>query len=241
VLLGGAGPVHGCEVARDLGITTLIVPPHPGLLAAYGLLVSDVTHDGATSFHGTLREIDPQSLRAACDQLDDEGRKTLAADGAPPQDVSVRFSAQMRYVGQSFELDVDLPSRSSPTSSSEITEAFESRHLAAYGRTSPERDIEFVSLKATHAWRQPRPPGIRPPASGDFASARRGSRKVYDPRLEDFCINPVFDRKALAVGAEIQGPCIIEQLDTTTVLPADASAKVDAFGTLIVSLGGAQS
>jgi N-methylhydantoinase A len=237
VLLGGAGPVHGCEVARDLGIGTLLVPPLPGLLAAYGLLVSKVSHDQMHPYHKRLRDTEVEAFAALCSRLDQVGRKILVDDGAPESETSVSFSAQMRYVGQSFELSVNFPPLRCDAFIVSLGKAFEERHQRVYGRISPERDIEFVSLKVTHAWKQPRPPLMKTPKTGSLGAARLGTRMVFLPHLRAYVDIPFYSRPHLAVGTEFSGPCIVEQADTTTVIPADASVKVDASGSLIISLG----
>lgn len=237
LLLGGGGPLHGAALAEDLGVTTLVIPPFAGLLAAYGLLVADVTCQRLRPFRRLLDEATMVDLIALCNEIDDEGRKTLAKDIAI-QRLHFELVAQMRYVGQSHELEVALPALHDVALAGRIREEFEKQHIRVFGRSSPDRPIEFTALIATHAARQDALPNFTPPNEGAVPDALRGRRPVYFWQLHDFVDTPVYERKDLPSGAELIGPAIIEQFDTTSVIPPRATARVHNSGALLVTLKG---
>ncbi len=228
VLLGGGGPVHGAELGRDLGITQLVIPLVPGLLAAYGLLIAPTTHEQAHPFGHDLTDAAMPALRQACAALDQRGQ--AAFSGATPK---ASYTAYMRYAGQSHELEVPL---SDLFNAAAIRESFERMHAQFYGRTSPDRAVQITGVAATHALPPRAAPVFQPPATGALAEAWRGNRPVYDWRQRRFAETPVYDRAALPASLHLQGPAIIEQLDTTTVVSAGTVATMARSGALLIDL-----
>ena len=233
VLLGGGGPIHGAALARDLGIRRMVIPLVPGLLAAYGLLMAGVTHEQTRPFGYRLDEAVLPALAAECAMLDRRGRAALVGVA------TASFTVQMRYAGQSHELEVALPNLAGPDFVATLRLRFEHLHRQFYGRTSPGRAIEITSLSAVHAAAPLPAPVFEPPSVGSLARALSGGRPVYDDRQRRFVDTPVYDRLALPAGTRLPGPAIIEQLDTTTILPVGAVAEMAPSGALIVSLAGA--
>ena len=156
VLLGGGGPVHGAELGRDLGITDLVVPRVPGLLAAYGLLTAPVTREQAQPFRATLTEALHPVLLEAGTALDAQGRAALGPDAC------FGLTAHMRYAGQSHELEVALPELQSPGAIATLRARFEAMHSRFYGRANPGRDIEITGIMATHTLPAPPLPAASP-------------------------------------------------------------------------------
>lgn len=236
LVLGGAGPVHGCSVARELKITTVIVPELPGLLCAYGLLVSNVTRDHVEAYHASTRQLDSGKLARRCREIDQVGRVALARDGATHDDVTALYAAQMRYRGQSYELDVSFAVDSEDNLIGKLVSAFHARHKDVYGRCNTEREVEIVSFKVTHLWSHARPDECHPHVQASIDAARKGIRPVYFRERNGYQDTPVYDRTMLPVGVLLVGPAIVEQADTTTVIGYGQSARVNAQGHLIISL-----
>lgn len=232
--LGGAGPVHAVALGRTMRMPSVIVPRYPGLLAAYGLLVSDVTHDRTAPFHGTLDETVVEQARAVCAGLAAEAIATLAEDGARPEEITLGFTAQLRYRGQSFEIDVAFDPNGTDWLQA-LKESFHQRHRALYGIENREREIEPVAISVVATWTRRRH-GEGVPAAGRETVRGPATRRAYDPGLGAFRDFTVRQRGELEPGEMLKGPMIIEQLDTTTVIPTGIEASVDAGHNLILRL-----
>ncbi len=229
VAFGGAGPLHACEVAAELGVETVIVPPAPGVLSASGMLHADVTKDVARGLmlrvpadaSGTL-----EGLRAAFADLDTQARAALAADGYR-RGVRIERSADLRYAGQSHELTVPL-GRS--LGAAALRRALAEAHEERFGHADPDRDVEIVVARV-----KARAAGFRAEAQASpehsDALEETTSTVVWDrPRR-----TRIVDRRALD-GTGIEGPAILTQLDTTTLVPPGWRARPDraASGNLIL-------
>ena len=219
LLLGGGGPLHGAELALDLGINDLVVPRVPGLLAAYGLLTAPVTREWSIPFRGLASDGLRHELQAAC---------------APAHAQGSDVTAHMCYAGQSHELDVPVLDIQLDDAMATLRARFELLHVRLYGRANPGRAIEITGLVAVGSC--PPPPLPLPPPSGpsSLAGAHRGSRPVYDWRARRWIETPVYDRDSLPCGAALHGPAIIEQMDTTTVLPTGSIGRHAAGGALLI-------
>lgn len=234
MLLGGGGPLHGAEIARDLGTPTLLVPPIPGLTAAFGLLVSDVVHEATAPFRRRLDTDSLRDLESLCMSLDGAGRDILCRDPSVRQ-IETSFTAQMRYVGQSHELDATLPPLDASDALSVIRRTFEDQHVRLFGRRSPDRDVEFTAIIARHASPQSPPDATWLRARHTAGTAPR-QRPVYFHERGRYVDIPVIDRATLAEDTKIEGPAVIEQFDTTTIIPLGAHALVLPSGSLRITL-----
>jgi N-methylhydantoinase A len=240
VLLGGAGPLHGAELARDLDITTLIIPLIPGLLAAQGLLFAKITHNETVPLRRGLKTLSRAELLAQCQELDRRGRAFLAEDGIR-DDITVQYTGHMRYSGQSFELDVVIPPLDSETCVEALRKRFDDMHRRIYGRENSDREVELIGLSATQIGDQPRPPAFQVPPASRLSDAFLGKRHAYFATSGSYVEAAVYDRSKLSIGVRFQGPAIVEQLDTTTIVPPDASVYVHRSGALIMTLGESKS
>ena len=227
VLLGGAGPVHGGAVAALLSIRTLIVPARPGVLAAEGLLEARTEFDAYRTFDVRADEADVGAMQQAFDELETLGRDKLAMDGIPLEAMTVWRSADMRYIGQSYDLEVALPEVAGVAAA---VEAFRAAYRRLYGHGSLEDAVEFVNLRVlvTSAAEAPRRLGIA--LSAPSNEMKPGQRPVCFEAEEGFIDTPVLARAGLAEGTRIIGPAIITQPDTTTVLYPGQCLRVDPLG-----------
>jgi len=245
VAFGGAGPVLGALLAREVGIGTVFVPRSPGTLCALGAISADIANDGVRSVHdrdGRPRlavaadaGFDAAALRGQYDGLRAELAEWLARHGAGAGPAVFRHAADMRYVGQSYEIEVPVePAWLVPGGGAAIVAAFHQAHERAFGHADAQAPAEIVNLRVQLRAQRARVP-LREIAAGAVAPEPRGSRAIWlDGKSADA---RVFDRDALGRGARLAGPAIVEQPDTTVLVPAGHTAEVDRFGNLLVRSG----
>ena len=242
VPLGGAGPLHGGAIAERLAIETLVVPPRPGVLAAEGLLEARVQCDRYRTFATRAEAADPASMRAAFEELETSGRVEMSRDGVTADTITVERFAEMRYAGQSYELEVPLGRGIVEGRSIAAAErAFRDRYREVYGHGSLEEAVEFVNLRVLLSGPPMTPPvPVRAPGDRSTPAAPRPSavRPAFFGHPHGWRDTTLHDRASLAVGAEIEGPAIVAQPDTTTVVYPGQRAAVDDAGNLVVTRGG---
>ncbi len=232
VLLGGAGPVHGGAVARALGIGTVIVPARPGVLAAEGLLYARIEQDAQRSF---LRPAMPDSagpLVDICHALERECRAGLADAEPRHLPVATRFAADMRYIGQSYEIEVPL-ALDTPDPSAAVLAEFHRRYRDLHGHGSLTEMVEFVNLRCVASC-QPAAPEPAVPVNGGEARPHAARPVCFDRRL-GFREVPVYFRSDLGAGARLVGPAVIEQPDTTTIVHPGQTCRAGECGSLIIN------
>jgi N-methylhydantoinase A/oxoprolinase/acetone carboxylase beta subunit len=232
VVLGGAGPVHGVALAEEMGMAEVIVPEAPGVLAAFGLLAAAIEHHHARTLPGRADAIDLEAVNGCLAALDAAGRARMAEEGVHGEHVRVSYSADMRYVGQAYELEVPVTAPLEPGRIAEAVRGFHEAHERVYGYARAEQPVEFVNYRAVH--RYPLPSlKVRPPArsEGGVGAARIGERHAYFAP-GGFVATSIYDRARLPLGARVPGPAIVEQADTTTVIPPGYAAAVDPSGNL---------
>ena len=231
VAFGGAGPVHACSVARLLGIKTVLVPHSPGTLAAFGLLVSDVEYDGVAACLMQQHDIAPAALEQTFLRLEDRGRRQLLSEGLAPEEIHVRRSADLRYTGQSFELEVSMAAPVTPSAVADAIRAFNRRHEEVFGHADSSRVVEFVNLRTVHF--RPAAPVELTPRHSSRASARVTRRSAFFEGIGRVDV-PIYRRDEFPEEQSVSGPCIVEQPDTTTVVHPGQSICLDAGGNLVV-------
>lgn len=237
VAFGGAGPLHAVDVARAAGMRQVIVPPRPGLLSAQGLLQAAARGDfsltclvGADAKGlGTINHAF-QGLLARLDEwLDDEG-----ATGAGG--MRCTWSLDLRYAGQSAALAVEAGKANlAEADLGQLVEAFHQRHRALFGYDMPQRGVEAVHARLAVVLHHEMPAPAPLEHGGTLAEATTGRRPVWFAG-HDFIETPIVKRELLGGGTCFGGPAVIEQMDTTTVVPPDAQVRVDALGYLHITL-----
>jgi N-methylhydantoinase A len=239
VPFGGAGPVHGARLARMLGCRRVVFPRDAGVESAIGLLMATVAFDLARTSIVAVAAPQLDAINAIFRDLDRQGRAQLAACGVDGA-FQLRRSADMRFVGQGYEIGVDLPERDyGPADIAALRDAFFDAYAATYGdRAFDRRDmVEFVqfrmqaSIVSSKAAFEPIEGG-----DGDPGSAMRGSRPVYFPETGGFTECPVYDRYRLRAGDTLSGPAIVEERESTVVIIPDSRASVDRSGNIVVDL-----
>ncbi len=239
VPFGGAGPVHGARLARMLGCRRVVFPRGAGVESAIGLLMATAAFDLARTSILTVGAPQLEAINAIFRDLDRQGLEQLASCGVDGA-FQLRRSADMRFVGQGYEISVELPGRDyGPADIAVLRDAFFDAYAGTYGdRAFDRRDmVEFVhfriqaSIASGMAALEPIGPG-----DGNPASAMKGSRSVYFPEIAGFTECPVFDRYRLRAGDMLSGPAIIEERESTVVIIPDSRATVDRSGNIAVDL-----
>ena len=242
VAYGGAGPLHACNIAREMGIRKLIIPRSPGHFSAFGMLFSDLRYDYVRSRFARLADADFADIEAVYAELEAEGLAEIEKVSVTPERVVIARGADMRYVGQEHAVTVDL---SSDLFANEdragIKARFDAIHDLRYGTCAPQERSEIVSLRVTVTGMLEKPL-LEEIARGDAtppSAAHTGNRPVRFG--EDALETATWDRMALIAGNRIEGPALIEEHASTTVLHPGDTCEVDAFGNLVISIGGPAS
>jgi len=236
VALGGAGPVHGSRLAAMLSIPTTVVPTAPGVLSAFGLLVANIEHDQSRTFAVKADEVDVERLIQVLTELDLLGQEKMQHDHVSPELVHVNHTADLRYVGQSYELEVPLPESLDATCGAQAVTAFHAAHQQVYGHNRPTHAVEFVNLRSVHSAPLPRPQLTVPAPDGSLEAACKGMRPAYFDEYQAYHDTPIYQRDLLPLGAQFNGPAIVEQPDTTTVVYPGFTCRVDKAGNLLLTL-----
>jgi N-methylhydantoinase A len=228
---GGAGGLHACAVARELGMSRILVPPSPGLLCAYGALTADVAHDFVASVERPAgARLAPSDVAAAFLPLTQAAARALDGDGVDPAARRLERAATLRYRGQSFELTVPLR-RADGTVPEDLVAAFHDAHRARYGYAL-ERDVELATLRLRAVGKAPSlAPPLEPRDDGPVEIAR--AAVVIDGKTHDA---PLLLRRRLATGVTVAGPALIAEYSATTLLPPGARADVLSTGALSITL-----
>ncbi|MPZ45813.1 MAG: hydantoinase/oxoprolinase family protein [Betaproteobacteria bacterium] len=236
VAFGGAGPLHAADIARSMGIGRVIVPPRPGLLSAIGLLHADIRGDFSLTRFMRAEAANLGAINAGFAQLRAQAETWLAGEAGENAPAQYEWSLDLRYVGQNFELIQPCPSANVfPLTLEEVIEAFHRRHREFYGYDMAGQPVEIVNLRVVVTVARPQPPLERPASGGNVLRALIETRSVWFPEA-GFANTPVYKRDLLPAGTEFDGPLIIEQMDTTTVVPPRAAFRVDASGAMHLKL-----
>lgn len=232
---GGAGPLHAAQVAEELEMPKVIIPSHPGVTSAQGLLMTDIRHDFCRTYVSELAEAESVLLEREFAELESKARERLAKEGVADCDTTLVRGLDLRYLGQTHELTVELEGCSGEVSKSVIEQKFRSRHNKEFGFV---RDIGFaiqvvnLRLKAI---------GTLPKVScGDGTSnqltdwVETTTRQVIFQRDTRRVDTPIFDKDRIPVGEEHPGPAIIEQFDSTTVVLPGQTVVLSPRGDLII-------
>lgn len=231
--LGGAGAMHAVFVARAMNIPSVIVPKFAGVASAFGATAMDLRQDLEAFMYAPLSALHFDRINGVYRDLENAARDLLAADGVAQDEMAINRSAQMRYVGQTYEVETPVPSGEITTETVPvITEAFHQSHKQEHGVSSDDFEPAFISLSVTATGATPQPVFSNGTASA--ADPSKGTRRVYFSG--NWYDAAVIDGRLLSAGYEIDGPAIIEYADACAVLPPQSSSVVDALNNLVVSV-----
>ena len=235
VAFGGAGPLHAADVARSMGMRRVLVPPRPGLLSAIGLLHADVRGDFSLTSLLRAEAGNLKALNSGLAALRKRGAAWIRAEGE--REAKFHWQADFRYFGQNSELVMELGGeRLDGRALERLVESFHRRHKDHYGYDLRGQPVEVVNLRLAVTASRRTPPQERAPAiRGAVKQALTERRKAWFAET-GYTATPVYDRDRLPAGCRIAGPAIIEQMDTTTVVPPRAVVKADRLGYLHMEL-----
>jgi N-methylhydantoinase A len=224
---GGAGGLHACDLARSLGIPKVLVPPQAATFSALGMVMADVVRDYSQTvmLPGDTAQ---ETIRERFQPLQGAAREDLAAEGFGDDRTTLAETLDMRYRGQSFEINVPV--------CTDVVEEFHRRHADSYGYANPSAQVEIVNLRVRATGQVEKPEFGRLPAGRhEESDARIGERPVIlvSGRREV----PFLAGENLSAGQRVQGPAVIVRVDTTILLEENDRAEVDDFGNLIVEVG----
>ena len=233
VAFGGAGPLHAVEIAQEIGIARVVVPPRPGIMSAIGLVDADRRGDFSVTRLVSATDDNLDGLREGMDILAKDGAGWQQSEGLAADGLAHEWGADLRYAGQAFELTLPVAEgRIDAAALQSLTAEFHRQHEITNGYAMPDHPVEIVTLRlgviALHSSAEE--PDIAA-AVAPVADAVASRRKVWF-RDSGFVETPVYDRDRLAPGHEFSGPAIVEQTDSTTVVPPSANVTVDAAGCL---------
>ena len=236
---GGAGPLNAVEVARHLQIPEVIIPFYPGITSALGLLTTDLKYDFMLTEFMLSNEMRLDKLCRDITDLERAVHEQLRRDGLPDDRIRFLRSLDLRYLGQGYELRIDIPPGSVDEKTLQTVWAdFHQLHISEYGHHFPENPIEVVNLRVTGIGAMP--PLPQPHFDNlyrDLDEARLKSAETYfriDGSLKKLPTE-FFERSRIPIGAAIVGPAVIFQKDSTTVLPPGSQATVDEFGNILIN------
>ena len=234
---GGAGPLCGAYMARDLGMAEMIAPNHPGVFCALGLLLTDIRHAAQSAWQMALHKVSEEELGKRLMALREELDHELANDGVAAGERYFRFQADMRALGQFHQLQIPLaePKGKGWFDRDALASIFHAAHEKSYGHADPNEPVEFVNLRCDGFGRMGRP-SVPKPDGGKAAQAEPAMRrKVYFDRSSGRIDCPIYRRDTLPPGQVLAGPAIVTQRDSTIVVLPDQEGGVDPSGVIRVS------
>ncbi|MGE0753353.1 hydantoinase B/oxoprolinase family protein [Pseudorhodoplanes sp.] len=236
IAFGGAGPAHAVRVAKSLGVSTVIVPPASGAASAFGFLSGAVAHEASRSYPSLVADADWGTINALLCDLEQEGRDLLATANIVGDAIMVTREVDLRLHGQLHTLRVRAPIGALDVAvTATLADAFAVAYQDLYGRTPPDGDLEIIGWRVTT--RGPAPElADATLANAGSNHALKGERPAWFPETNGFVNAKIYSRYNLASGVEIVGPAIIEENESTTVVPPGDRVSVDAHGNLVIAV-----
>lgn len=236
---GGAGPLFGCEIAAELNIPRVLVPAHPGIIAATGLLATDQKYEYVATARYTMPEVDTDELQHRYAELIREAGDQLIADGVPEDRRRLTRLADCRYEGQGYEVRFEVPDGDiTPKWVEDATAAFHEAHEREYGHRFKTGRVEIVNIRVVGVGvMDPLEPTELPRGGYTLEEARVATQDVtFDVGGKPQTVStPFYDRSKIDAGQSIDGPAIIEQYDTTVVVPPEFKAQIDQHGNIVIA------
>lgn len=236
VAFGGAGGLHAAQLGRELGLSRVVIPQSPGATSALGMLVADVRHDYAQTYVQSVISADTEHINEHFSEMEGRGRSQLLSDGVSLDDIVCHRTADIRYSGQEYTLNVPMPDGQVTNSLlHELSEKFHEIHEKLYTYRIPEEETVFVNLRVIAIGKNPAPAIYEEFSEVKGKARSKGDRNVYF--RETGHVNcKIYERSDLAPGHRVIGPAIIEEPVSTTLVPLDSWATVDAHGNLYIEL-----
>ena len=233
VATGGAGPVHAWGVARSLGVRTLVFPPLAGVASALGMLTAARSFDFVRSAPSPLSEVDWHETRELISGLVDEGRELVARAGGAPAEMTVELAADVRYRGQGDTIAVSLGESLGDSAADHVEASFEHAYVGMYGRRPPGVEPEVLSWRVRVSSPSPE---VATRGADTPAGRGRERRAIWSPEGGGMVDAEVVERASLAPGDVVEGPAVVQEDESTVVIGAGGSGRVDACGALVVEV-----
>lgn len=238
---GGAGPLFAAQIALEVGTPYVLVPLYPGVTAALGLLATDMVYEYGMTAYQRLSTLEVSAVQVAFEELEERAVAQLEADGIPPDRIVIQRIAECRYLGQGYELRVDVGSGVIDDGwIAKLRADFHDVHEREYSRRFEESDVEIPNIRVRGVGLQPplETPEIERGGDSPEAALTREGEAWF--RI-DGLLRPVptrfYDRAKLRAGNRLRGPAIVNQYDSTTVIPPGISAHVDGYGNMVIAVG----
>lgn len=237
VPFGGAAGNHAVDIAVELGIGKIVIPPLCGNLSAVGLVVADIQHDYVRTFAKRQQDIHPDDLLQVFRTLEHQGVRQLREENVEDKDMLIEWSADLRYEGQSWELNTPIKRISDLNTYQlkDILSDFHDLHYKVYSYCEPEATVEFINLRVKVIGRNP---GLTLPKEKEVATplpkAMKEKRPVYFNE-KAFVETPIYERDRLGCGTHIPGPCLIEEAISTTLIPEGWFGVIDEFRNIVIT------
>jgi N-methylhydantoinase A len=231
---GGAGALHGADIARELSIPAVIVPPYPGITSAMGCLLVDVQHDVSQMFLRDAKEADPAEIEQAFTELEAEGRERLRHEGVAEADMMFQRFVDMRYRGQWRSLAVPMPGK--VESMDDAIAIFHDLYQREHNFRREEFPAEIYRLTLKAVGVTPKPPMPQAEVDENATATPKGTRPVRFDGHPEAIETPLYDRGDLVPGVVLHGPAVIDQLDSTTLVPPGTTASVDSWENIRIDI-----
>jgi N-methylhydantoinase A/oxoprolinase/acetone carboxylase beta subunit len=232
---GGAGPVHAARLALTLKIPQLLIPPFAGVVSALGFLLAPLAYDLVRTYKVPLERLDLARLHGLVAEIEAEANRVVAEAG-PRRPATTRRYAELCFVGQGFPVMISLPQDGNGNvDKSALREAFLAAYRKRYGHCPDATPVELVSLRVAVSVEADAPRSLCELPTGTLKSALKGKRNAYDDASASMVPHAVYDRYLMPAGARVKGPALIEERETTTVVPVGATLKVQDDGPLLIS------
>ena len=233
---GGGGPVHAGRLARELAMERILVPRNPGILCALGLLLTDIRRDFSVTRRLVVESANLSTIHETVAKLIAEAKAWFEAEAIETGRRRTVASADMRYAGQNYELNVSIPDpANSDLFLGNLVDNFNQAYQRQYNYTAPEEAIEIVTFRVEAYGLVEKPEFEEDTEEGQDASAALVThRLVYQPEMGEFIQSPVYDRDQLRAGNIVEGPAIVEQMDSTTLVLPGQVCCVDTHSNLLI-------
>jgi len=238
IVSGGAGPMHSWELAQELGIKKIVVPPHPGNFSALGLLTADIRYEEFKSKPANLYSLSEDEIFEIFNELESKVKNTLLKAGGKEGEIITYWQIDMRYSGQVHDVLVTVPKeKTSKDYRDNIAKVFSEKYFETYGYVLDKELIETVTFRVVGSYPMSKPRlAIKNAEERRFEKAIVKTKDVYFEKLGDFVNTNVFYRDYIPIHQSIKGPAIVVEKTSTTVIPPNAKFYIDDIGNIIIDL-----
>ena len=234
VVAGGAGPVHACQIARELEIPVMVVPKESSIFCAAGMLMSDLKHNFVKTYTTLLTKIDKTKFTSLFREMEEDASRLLKSELIPEDSINHEFSLDMRYVKQYHEVNVKITREEIKGENIELAAGkFHPEHNRLYGYSLEKEGtpVELINLRLLSVGKTAKPKFKQEEYDGeDPVKAYKRKRKIYLPVEKEFKEVPVYDGHRLRYGNKVEGPAVIELVNTTTLVFSEFCVLCDKYG-----------